>query len=227
VIAHRRADRVIINEVKSTYRNLPIQPGDVVLDLGANIGAASRLFLDRGAAKIIAVEPDPASVILLRRNLARLPAEIHWAAVGADVGETKVYVSRTKPYLSSLFPDAGRVAVRVPVYPLAGLLKKYQPTVVKCDIEFGEYQLDWTLPDFVRVVALEVHIRYDLVFSERRQTDAELREQRRTAALLMDRIADQGFSLIQRKDKIAKDRPIEDDTGLGPLVKSVDAILAR
>jgi FkbM family methyltransferase len=226
-LAARRSDRVIIREVQSTYDELPIQAGDVVLDLGANIGAASRMFLDRDASKVIAIEPDPASVILLRRNLARRPAEVHWAAVGAKAGQTMIYVSRIKPYLTSLFPDAGRVAVRVPVFPLGGLLTRYQPSVVKCDIEFGEYDLDWTLPDFVRVVALEVHIRYDLVFSERRQTDAELRKQRRAAVLLMDTLVDQGFQLIRRSEKLAKDRPIEDRTGLDPLAKSVDAIWSR
>jgi len=226
-LAQRRTDRVIVKEVQSTYDELPIQAGDVVLDLGANIGAASRMFLDRGAAKVIAIEPDPSSVILLRRNLARLPAEVHWAAVGPKPGQTQIYVSRTKPYLTSLLPDAGRMAVRVPVFPLQGLLTRYHPSVVKCDIEFGEYDLDWTLPDFVRVVALEVHIRYDLVFEAKRQTDAGLRKQRRAAAALLDSVTVQGFQFIRAKAKLAKDRPIEDETGLNPLAKSIDAIWSR
>jgi len=226
-LVQRRADKVIVNEVRSTYAKLPITRGATVLDLGANIGASARLFLEKGAGKVVAIEPDPTSVILLRRNLARLPAEVYWAAVGRKAGQTNVYVSRTKPYLSSLFPDTGRVAVRVPVFPFDGLLARYQPAVVKCDIEFGEYDLDWTLPDCVRVVALEIHVRYDLVFATRRQTDDELRAQRKAGAAIVATLEGQGFTLVQRSDKLGKGQAIEDDTGFDPLIRSVDAIWSR
>jgi len=223
----RAIDKVIVREVQSTYAQMPVQSGDVVLDLGANIGASARMLLEKGAAKVIAIEPDPSSVLLAKRNLARYPAEVIWAAVGAAGGKTKLYVSRKKPYLTSLISDTDRVPVPVTMLSFGGLLERYRPTIVKCDIEFGEYDLDWTLPDFVRVVALEVHIRYDLVFKTRRQTDGELRKQRRAAAFLMDTITDQGFRLVTAKTKVAQTRPIEDKTGLDPFAKSVDAIWTR
>lgn len=57
---------------------------DVVLDLGANVGLASLYFLSRfPQARIVAVEPDPASAALLRRNLASAArATVVEAAVG-------------------------------------------------------------------------------------------------------------------------------------------------
>jgi FkbM family methyltransferase len=47
-----------------------IQPGDVVLDCGANIGVFTREALNAGASKVIAIEPAPENLECLRRNLA-------------------------------------------------------------------------------------------------------------------------------------------------------------
>lgn len=45
-----------------------IQPGDVVLDCGANIGVFTRRALAQGAARVIAIEPAPENIECLRRN---------------------------------------------------------------------------------------------------------------------------------------------------------------
>lgn len=45
-----------------------VQPGDTVLDCGANVGVFVRKSLRRGAAKIIAIEPAPENLECLRRN---------------------------------------------------------------------------------------------------------------------------------------------------------------
>lgn len=45
-----------------------VQPGDTVLDCGANVGVFTRLALTSGAALVIAIEPEPANVECLRRN---------------------------------------------------------------------------------------------------------------------------------------------------------------
>jgi FkbM family methyltransferase len=50
-----------------------VHAGDVVLDCGANIGVFTRVALDAGAAKIIAIEPAPENLECLRRNY---PSEI-------------------------------------------------------------------------------------------------------------------------------------------------------
>jgi len=47
-----------------------VQPGDIVLDCGANIGVFTRHALERGAAKVIAIEPAPENIECLRRNFA-------------------------------------------------------------------------------------------------------------------------------------------------------------
>ena len=225
----RKIDKVIVKEVQVTYGKLPVKRGDVALDLGANIGAASRLMLDKGVAKVIAIEPDPTNYRLARRNLARLPATVIWAAVGAVTGRMTIWMRPDKPYLSSKLRDDGRVPVKVPSLTLGGLLARYHPTIVKCDIEFGEYDLPelHELPDYVRVLALEVHVRHDIVLAHGKQTKEEIKVQRKEAAALIASIEGQGFKTIWRKDKNAQTGPVDDDSGFGPLVKSVDAIWSR
>jgi FkbM family methyltransferase len=48
-----------------------VQPGDVVLDCGAHIGAYSRRALDAGAKLVVSIEPSPTNRVALERNLAK------------------------------------------------------------------------------------------------------------------------------------------------------------
>lgn len=48
-----------------------VRPGDVVLDCGGNVGVYTRKALDRGASKVITVEPAPENLKCLRRNFAK------------------------------------------------------------------------------------------------------------------------------------------------------------
>ena len=48
-----------------------VQPGDVVLDCGANNGVFTRTALSRGARLVVAIEPTPNTVECLRRNFSR------------------------------------------------------------------------------------------------------------------------------------------------------------
>jgi FkbM family methyltransferase len=45
-----------------------VHKGDIVLDCGANVGVFTRESLKRGAAKVIAIEPAPENVEVLKRN---------------------------------------------------------------------------------------------------------------------------------------------------------------
>ena len=54
-----------------TGTEVRVKPGAVVLDCGANVGVFTRLSLDRGASKVIAIEPAPENIESLRRNFAK------------------------------------------------------------------------------------------------------------------------------------------------------------
>jgi len=47
----------------------------------------------------------------------------------------------------------------VAAHKISDLLNEHRPTVLKCDIEGGEFDLfkDLEIPDYVKLVALEVH----------------------------------------------------------------------
>jgi FkbM family methyltransferase len=225
-LRYRKGDQLIIGEVPGVYGNVPVEPGDTVLDLGAHVGIASRLFLAKGARRVVCVEADPANVPLLRRNLAGKPAVILPAAVGAAAGRTSFYTRSDRGYVGSILADPDRRRITVPVVPFSGLLARFKPRVVKSDIEFSEYELPEFrfLPDYVRVVAMEVHIRFIGIFTGRRMDADELRERRETAGDFMAAMEAQGFREHWRKDKQAKvgePRAAEDRSGLGPMTKCV------
>ena len=71
---------VLAEEEFDIYRTYRIKPGAVVLDCGANVGTFTRRALNRGAAKVIAIEINPESVEGLRHSFAK------------EVGEGRVVV---------------------------------------------------------------------------------------------------------------------------------------
>jgi FkbM family methyltransferase len=52
-----------------SQRGVGVRAGDIVMDVGANVGLFARTALNAGAEKVIAIEPVPANVECLRRNL--------------------------------------------------------------------------------------------------------------------------------------------------------------
>jgi len=224
------SDMKIIREVASAYRELPFEDGDVFLDLGAHIGAASKLALVRGAAKVIAVEPDPSNIAILRRNLDGYPARIIEAVVGDKAGSATLYAHAAKPHLSStLSNEVGRNAIEVPVVALGALLTRYRPTVVKCDIEFDEYGLTRIekLSPTVRVLAIEIHVRYDLVFDTVRQSGAELTARRVAALEMVAAVEAQGFKRVAYHVKEYPAQRANDNSGLPPDTASIEGIWER
>ncbi len=59
------AEDIILNVYALTERNMS---GAIVLDCGACIGTFTRSALNKGAAKVVAIEPGPENVECLRRN---------------------------------------------------------------------------------------------------------------------------------------------------------------
>lgn len=101
------------------------QPGDRVLDLGANIGwysvLAAKLVGPKGS--VIAFEPDAANVELLRRNIAKADqhgvVQINHCAVSDQCGQMSLYRSDNNQGDHRLFSDgSAREADSVPVTTL-------------------------------------------------------------------------------------------------------------
>lgn len=69
-----------------------IQPGDYVIDIGANIGWFSKVALNKGA-NVISVEPDPRNFALLEKNCPG--ANLNNVALGETTGTLKIKYSTT------------------------------------------------------------------------------------------------------------------------------------
>ncbi|MGE0667332.1 MAG: 16S rRNA (guanine(966)-N(2))-methyltransferase RsmD [Sphingomonadales bacterium] len=94
------------------HRDPPVLVGAVVLDLFAGTGALGLEALSRGAGKAVFVDRDPASLALVRENVAALRAGDLCELVRADaaslpprpLGATLVFLD--PPYGKSLAPQA-------------------------------------------------------------------------------------------------------------------------
>jgi FkbM family methyltransferase len=128
------------------YRGL-IRPGSLCFDVGANLGLKTSLFLDAGA-RVIAIEPQPACVDVLRRDYGhRSGVTVVASAVGAAEGEAELFLcdqSSTTSSMSRRFISGGRFAetstwrrkIIVPTTTLDALISEYGvPDYCKIDVE--------------------------------------------------------------------------------------------
>jgi FkbM family methyltransferase len=125
-----------------------IKPGDVVADLGANIGYFTLLFsrLVGPAGRVIAIEGLPRTVETLQRNVARNAADnvrIVNVAVGAEPSTVTMYEGPSfNRGTSTVRPDRGyKAAATVDALPLDRILsdgEAKRTRLIKIDIEGAE-----------------------------------------------------------------------------------------
>src|SRR4249919_3703639 len=81
-----------------------VRPGDLVFDIGAHVGDRVASFRRLGA-RIVAVEPQPAMVKLLRLFYGRrADIAIEAAAVGRLAGQTSLMINAENPTVSTASP---------------------------------------------------------------------------------------------------------------------------
>ena len=128
-----------------------IRPGDVVYDVGANIGLYTRFIAHFGASRIIAFEPKAENRKLLSLNVVGLPVEIIPLALADRDGEEDFQVDNVWSYTGVLnrvaggLPSVGRryyglppLVERVSVARLDGLQHLSPPNLIKFDVEGAE-----------------------------------------------------------------------------------------
>jgi FkbM family methyltransferase len=127
-----------------------LRPGDVFVDVGANIGyyslLAARLVGYQGS--VVAIEASPAAYAELRGNVARNQTgnvRLVNKAIAEQDGELTFY--EPKPGIHSVTTSVQTAddlapAFRIQARPLAGVLTEHEvrtARVIKIDIEGGEY----------------------------------------------------------------------------------------
>ncbi len=133
-----------------------MQRGDVVIDVGANIGNRTRIFSELGA-RVIAVEPQKECVRLLYIQFHDNPrVTIVPQALGAAPGRAEIRICQESSTISSLSPDYPRVMSghrafkhvhwtntrSVPLTTLDALIAQFGiPAFTKIDVEGYESEV--------------------------------------------------------------------------------------
>lgn len=119
--------------------------GEVVLDCGAHVGVFTEDALRRGAARVIAIEPDPVNLECLRRNFAREIAASRVVVVPSGVWSTRTRLAFSVNQMNSgsgsvvLAGDGDKI--EVPVSTIDAIVRELNlPRVdyIKMDIEGAE-----------------------------------------------------------------------------------------
>lgn len=152
-------DSNILAEVNNAYGWMNVK-NKVVLDIGACFGAATQMFLDNGARQVIAVEPEPDNLRLLRKNVGGdSRVTIMPRAITGDGEPTRLYLSPgVNTGAHSLHVTRGRESIPVPGIGLPVLLRQYRPACIKVDCEGAEYDFIHDLPGHVKQIAMEIHL---------------------------------------------------------------------
>lgn len=129
-----------------------------ILDIGGNIGVASRYLSHRfPAARVHAFEPVPANVALLRRNAAHSNRiEVHAFALGGADGELMLSLPDASGFNQGGYSafGGGHAQVGVPVRQVEGALAAAgidAVDVIKIDTEGAEFSILSAFPE--RVIA--------------------------------------------------------------------------
>jgi FkbM family methyltransferase len=147
-----------------------VQPGDLVFDVGAHVGDRIASFRRLGA-RVVAVEPQPALVKVLRLLYGRTPdVTIEATAIGHSPGTTALMINVENPTVSTTsqkFIDAARGAsgwdaqrwtksVAVPVTTLDALIARHGvPAFIKIDVEGFEAEALAGLTRQVKTLSFE------------------------------------------------------------------------
>jgi FkbM family methyltransferase len=120
-----------------------LRPGDLFADVGANVGSYTVLASAVCRARSVSVEPDPGTMLRLRRNVALNCVDslvrTEEVAVGAEAGTVGFTVGLDTVNRVSL--DMNRPTRTVKLAPLDHLLANEVPLLIKLDVEGFETEV--------------------------------------------------------------------------------------
>jgi FkbM family methyltransferase len=173
-LAKRAKARLSHSQSLDFLRTL-IGKGDLVFDIGANVGDHTALYLELGA-RVVSVEPQETCVRILEKRFGKHPAvAIVPMAVGATLGEQELLLSDIRSPISSMsrswiaaVKSSGRFphydwsrSVAVPVTTLDRLISEYgEPDFCKIDVEGFEQQVLQGLSRPLASLSFEFHAEF-------------------------------------------------------------------
>lgn len=175
-------DALTIGEI-AAYKHLRIAPGDIVMDMGGNIGSFGVDALNRGAERVIAYEPEPDNARMYEKNVHPGKRLLYFAAVANEYGTGQLHI-RTSTSHSMYQSERSSGSIEVDTVSFRHEIYKHRPRVLKVDIEGNEYIVDWSDLGTVEELAVEFHLW--------KRSGA-----REKAAEIVRTIESQGFNVIR------------------------------
>ena len=167
----------IFNQKEYVYKEISVQPNDVVVDLGANIGLFAAYSVSKGARKVYSVEPYQPYIEMMDDNLKSLKQKVQIVpyAISDENGVSQIVVNYDdNTILSDVYSDRNweievDTKYEIKTIDFDTLLTKYDITTInylKVDIEGSEYQLfnsidENVLKSRVEKIAIEYHWSYN------------------------------------------------------------------
>jgi len=162
--------RIFSEAYEQKFRDLlltNIREGDLVWDVGANVGLYTRLFVDRVGrdGKVIAFEPSPRAFAQLQSLFATEPSVILQGVALSDFdGEADFFVAeRGSTVTDSLVVHSGNSAsIRTSVRRGDSMCSLNAPAIIKIDVEGAELEVLKGMTETLRTpglrgVFVEVH----------------------------------------------------------------------
>ena len=152
--------------VEQEYQSLNLIDGDLILDLGANVGFSSAYFLSRyPQSSVIAVEPDPSNFAILQRNLTPYGsrATVIHAAVWSHPTKVSIRAEQYRdggPWTRQVEERKSGDIAAVDIPSLMALSQRSKIGLLKMDVEGAEVVIfggkcDWL--NHVDRIAIELH----------------------------------------------------------------------
>lgn len=137
------------NTTQDNYESggVRLNSGDTIIDCGAHVGVFTRYALQHGAARVVALEPDPLNIVCLESNLAKEIADGRVIVMKGGVWNQETCLPLFVRQQNSLGPSfvikprGASELVGTPVFSLDGIvdqLKLARVDFIKMDVEGAE-----------------------------------------------------------------------------------------
>lgn len=137
---------------------------DIVLDLGANIGAFTCDIFDK-VKKVISFEPEDVNFEFLSTNCSENKCSnvlLHKKAVVGNDDKVRDFYLGKAPYYYSFLVKHNRKRVPVECVNINDVIREYNPTKMKVDIEGSEWEVLTSCTDFGRVNQIIFEYNFDM-----------------------------------------------------------------
>jgi FkbM family methyltransferase len=200
--------RGIYEPFETEFIKKEIRKGDVVVDIGANIGYYTLIFakLVGPEGKVFAFEPDPVNFALLTKNIETngyKNVEPVRKAVSNRTGVSRLYLSKSSAADHRIYDSKdGRKSIEIETVSLDDYFKSYKGKIdfIKMDIQGSEGAAIQGMPELLKNSRLKMIMEYWPKAANKFGIDPES---------LLRLVSESGFKFFELDEKTKTLKPIE------------------